>query len=116
MTNLTDGFFLKINKNLFGIGLSPIELLVLAQVMELDKNTKDCFISDEKLADNFCVSKSTISRALTNLEGKGFIIRATKNVKGGKERHITLNLNAIERAITNIKMKVDDSNKHQNDF
>lgn len=108
--------FLQINKDLFYLGLSPIELLVLSQVMELDRNTKNCFISDEKLADNFCVSKSTISRALTNLDGKGFIIRATKNVKGGKERHITPNIDAIERAITNIKMKLDDSIKHQNDF
>lgn len=42
MTN----YFLKVNKDLFSLGLTPIEILILAQIMEFNNNTGDCFISN----------------------------------------------------------------------
>jgi hypothetical protein len=48
------------------------------------------------------VSEKTISRALGSLEEKKLIFRETKNVKGGKERHIHL---------TADKMTVNDSHQ-----
>lgn len=86
MTNV----FLQVNKNLFGSGLSPIEMLVLSQIEEFDRNTGDCFISNATMAKNFNVSEKTIARTLDSLEDRGLIIRNTKNCQKGKERHITL--------------------------
>lgn len=80
--------FLQVNKDLFNKGLNPIELLVISQIMEFNRTTGDCFISDKQLAEQFGVSDKTISRALSHLEELGYILRETKNIKGGKERHI----------------------------
>jgi predicted transcriptional regulator len=49
------------------------------------------------------VSESTITRTMKSLENKGFIKRNTKSVKGGKERHITVDFSRI----TTVKMTVD---------
>ena len=103
MTNL----FLKVNKDLFKLGLNPTEILVLAQVMEFNTNTGDCFMSDKAFSEAFGVSESTISRELKVLEKKGFITRATKNVRGGKERHITVNVAKIEQELTSVNLKPD---------
>lgn len=84
---MTNGF-LKVDKSLLGNGLNPIEILVYAQVAEYNRTTGDCFMSDKAFAEAFGVSDKTVSRALTSLESKGMIRRETKNVKGGKERHI----------------------------
>lgn len=111
MTNL----FLKVNKDLFNLGLNPTEILILAQVMEFNTNTGSCFISDKVLADNFGVSEKTISRTIKGLEDKGFITRNTVNVKGGKQRHMLVNQKKIEAALTKDNLTVDDNNNGQND-
>ena len=56
--------------------------------MEFNRTTGDFFMSDDKMAQLFGVSSKTISRALKVLEDKKLIIRETKNVHNGKERHI----------------------------
>lgn len=99
-------YFLKVNKDLFKLKLNPTEILLLAQIMEFQSNTGDCFMSDEALAENFGVSKSTISRSIKSLVEKGFIARDTKNIKGGKERHITVNIDNIEKALTNVNLPI----------
>ena len=86
--------------------------------MEFNTNTGSCFISDKVLAENFGVSEKTISRTIKALEDKGFITRETRNVKGGKERHMIANLKKIEAALTKDNLSVVDSkniNKGQND-
>lgn len=80
--------FLKVDKDLFGKGLNPIELLVYSQIVEFNTNTGDCFVSDKQFAEWFGVSESTVARALKSLEANSYIRRETKNVKGGRERHI----------------------------
>lgn len=103
MTNL----FLKVNKDFFKLELNPTEILILAQVMEFNTNTGFCYVTDKTFAEMFGVSESTISRAIKSLESKGFITRETKNVKGGKERIITVNIQNIENKLTSVKMTVD---------
>ena len=108
MTNL----FLKINKDLFKLKLNPTEILVLAQVMEFNTNTNDCFISNKVLSEQFGVSESTIKRALDNLSNRGFIARDTKNVKGGKVRHMLVNIKKIEEELTKLNLNlVDETNQ-----
>lgn len=106
--------FLKVNKDFFKLELNPTEILILSQIEEYNRTTKDCFMSDEAFAAQFGVSKSTISREMKVLESKGFITRETKNVKGGKERHIHINFNNIESALTNINLTLDGSQQTSN--
>lgn len=103
MTN----YFLKVNKDLFKRGLNPLEILLISQIAEFQGNTGDCFISDKALAENFGVSESTITRTLKALESKGYIVRETKNVKGGKERHIKVNERKLKEDSTTSKMTLD---------
>lgn len=106
--------FLKVNKDFFKLELNPTEILILSQIEEYNRTTKDCFMSDEVFAAQFGVSKSTISREMKILESKGFITRETKNVKGGKERHIHINLNNIESALANVNLTFDGSQQTSN--
>lgn len=90
--------FLAVSKDLFNLKLNPTEILVLAQIMEFQRNTNDCFISNKKLAEQFGVSESTVKRALDKLENLGFIVRDTSPSQKGKERHMKANLKKIEEA------------------
>ena len=110
MTNL----FLKVNKDFFKLGLNPTEILILAQVMEFDTNTGNCFISDEALTEIFGISKSTVSREIKVLESKGFITRQTVNVKGGRKRTMTVNYNKIEEALTSVNLTLDGCQQDSN--
>lgn len=107
MTNL----FLKVNKDLFKLGLNPTEILILAQIMEYNNNTGDCFISNDTLAEMFAVSAKTISRAIKNLEDKGLLTRDTKNIKGGKERHMVVNIQKIEELLTKDNLSLVDEDE-----
>lgn len=104
-------YFLKVDKALFGSGLNPLEILLVSQIAEFQTNTGDCFISDKTLADNFGVSESTVKRELKKLEELGYITRETKNIKGGRERHMVINKDKL----TSVKLSLDDSNKAQNE-
>lgn len=89
--------FLKINKDLFNIGLAPLDILIVSQIIEFQTNTNDCFISNETLANQFGVSESTVKRSIDKLEKEMRIIeRNTKNIQKGKERHIRVKLERIE--------------------
>lgn len=103
--------FLKVYKDLFKLGLNPTELMVLSQIIEFQVNTNNCFISNEALAEIFNVSEKTISRALTALEGRGFITRNTKNIKGGRDRRMTVNFDVIKNELTKVKLTLDDSQR-----
>lgn len=100
--------FLKVNKDLFKLGLNPTEILLLAQIMEFQTNTGDCFISNDVLAENFGVSAKTISRSMKVLEDKELIVRDTKNAKGGKVRHITVNIDKINSYLSKDKLSLDN--------
>lgn len=106
MTNV----FLKVNKDLFNLGLAPIDILIMAQIMEYHTNTGKCFISDAALAEAFGVSTKTVSRTIANLEHRGFIKRETKNTKGGRERVMYPVLEAIEKELAKDKMTFDKAN------
>lgn len=108
-------YYLQVDKNLFNMGLTPVEILLIAQIAEFQRNTGDCFMSDKALADNFGVSESTIKRELKRLEELGFISRDTKNVKGGRERHMTVNQDKINEELTKRNLSLVNTNKAQNE-
>ena len=106
--------FLKVDKDLFKLDLNPTEILVLAQISEYNRTTKDCFISDKALAAMFGVSDKTISRAIGKLEQEGFIKRETKNVKGGKERHLYIQDDEIEKKLTKDNLTLEETTQQTN--
>lgn len=108
MSNL----FLKVNKDLFGIGLNPIEILIVSQVLEFQTKKLECYITDESFAKDFNVSRSTIARAVKALEDKGVLNRQTTNIKGGKLRYLTINIDKIEELINKCQ---NDTCKNENE-
>jgi DNA-binding transcriptional regulator YhcF (GntR family) len=90
MSNL----FLKVNKDLFKLGLNPTELLILAQIMEFDTNNKTCYMTNEQFAKELNVSEKTVQRALNDtLEDKGYITIINPR---SKNRSFQLNKSVIE--------------------
>ena len=103
--------FLKISKGKYfnNKDFSPIDILVMAQIEEFERNNKDCFISDETMAHNFNVSVSTISRSLDYLEKEKYIIKkiSYENVKGNIKKKRQL-------SIQNEDTKSDTTNQNAN--
>lgn len=91
--------FLAVDKGLFKIGLNPTQILLMAQVLEYQRNTGNFFMSDETLGNQFGVSYKTISREIKDLCEKGYLVKETKNTQTGKKRNIVANLTAIQEAI-----------------
>ena len=91
---------LKVNKDLLGIGLAPIEILIISQVLEFQTKDMDCFVSNETFAKHYNVSQSTISRAMTTLKNKGFLNSVEKRTRQGTTRYLTVNVGKIEEVST----------------
>ena len=49
--------FLKVNKDFFKLELNPTEILILSQIEEYNRTTKDCFMSDEAFLNSSLSSK-----------------------------------------------------------
>ena len=86
--------FLSINKKYFNIGLKSIDILILSQIEEYQRNNCECYITNQQFSDMFGESISTIKRSIDKLEQKGMLERKTRsrtdNGKKSKER--TLNV------------------------
>ena len=50
MTKKLDFDFLAVNKDFLKLGLNPTEILLLSQIDEFNRNTGDCYMSDEAFA------------------------------------------------------------------
>jgi predicted transcriptional regulator len=88
--------FLKVDKDLFGLGLKPIELLIVAQILEYQTKKLDCFISNEYLSNAFGVSKDTINEAMKKLEQKKILRRETTNKQQGRLRLCFINEDELD--------------------
>ena len=105
--------FLKVNKDLLGIGLAPIEILIISQVLEFQTKDMDCFVSNETFAKDYNVSQSTISRAITTLKNKGFLNSVEKRTRQGTTRYLTVNVGKIEEVSTKQNAdSIEDSTCH----
>lgn len=91
--------FLAVDKSLFKLELNPTQILLMAQIMEYQRNTGNFFMSDEALGEQFGVSSKTISREIKALSEKGYLVKETKNTQTGKKRNIVANLTKIQKAI-----------------
>lgn len=67
--------FLKVSKNRYfdNKDLSPIDMLILSQIEEFERNKKSCFMASKTFASNFNVSEETINRSIKKLVGMQYI-------------------------------------------
>ena len=83
--------YLIINKEHFGNGLKAIDLLILSQVEEFERNDRPCYMTDEQFMYITGAGKSAVRDALQRLEDKQIIIRNTKVVERNYEDVILKN-------------------------
>ena len=78
--------FLKVSKNrCFGNkDLKDIDMLVLSQIEEFERNNKTCYITNETMANNFNCDVSTINRSIQKLAKMNYIHieKEYKNING----------------------------------
>lgn len=105
--------FLAVEKQWLGSGLDSLELLIIAQIAEYQRQKWPCYVTDKQLALLFGVSDRTICRYLEALEEKGVIIRETKTVgeNGNTRRRRTLRI--VDDQLKN--MKIGNKCGSQND-
>lgn len=87
--------FLAVNKSYFRMGLKSIDILIISQIEEFERNKCKCFITNEQFSEMFGESVSTIKRALDKLDDLKIIKRNNSYVEGNgranKQRVLSLN-------------------------
>ena len=87
--------FLAVSKNYFGLGLKSIDILIISQIEEYERNKCKCFLTNEQFAEMFGESVSTVKRALDKLDSLKIIKRDTSFVEGfgraNRQRVLSLN-------------------------
>lgn len=90
-----DNNFLAINKDYLNYDLKSIDILIIAQIEEFDRNKNFCHLSNQQFAEMFGESKSTVKRTIDKLEKLNIIERQTtfikNNGRGNKQRILSLN-------------------------
>ena len=109
--------FLAINKKYFNREFKSIELLIIAQIEEFERNNCECYITNEQLSDMFGESISTIKRALSSLETKGIIKRKTSTVSnnGQKSKQRILSISKVQNEPNLNQNDIKKSNKQGSD-
>lgn len=109
--------FLAIDKKYFNKEFKSIELLIIAQIEEFERNNCECYITNEQLSDMFGESISTIKRALSSLETKGIIKRKTSTVSnnGQKSKQRILSISKVQNEPNLNQNDVKKSNKQGSD-
>lgn len=86
--------FLAVNKKYFRNGLKSIDILIISQIEEFERNDCKCFISNEQFSEMFGESVSTIKRTLDKLEDLKIIKRTNSYIEGNgrsnKQRVLSL--------------------------
>ena len=83
--------FIRIDGDMYKIGLSADEMIILAKIMEFHYQTGKTFVSNESFAEISHCSISTVDRRIKHLEQLGLIKRDTKVTHNGKDRKMYFN-------------------------
>jgi DNA-binding Lrp family transcriptional regulator len=77
-----DNKFLAINKKYFDIGLRSVDILIIAQIEEFQRNNCECYITNKQFSEFLGESEDTIKRSLNKLEKMKIIKRKTTFIEG----------------------------------
>lgn len=69
--------FIKVKKNYLGLGLKSIDILILSQVEEFQRNGCLCYMTNKQFSEMFGESESTVKRSIEKLEKLNIIQRET---------------------------------------
>lgn len=87
--------FLAVSKQYLDIGLKSIDIMIIAQIEEFERNNCQCYITNKQFADILGESESTVKRSIQKLDKLNIIKRRTIVVDGhgkaNKQRILTLN-------------------------
>ena len=110
--------FLAVKKEYFGKGLKAIDLLILSQVEEFDRNNCACYMTDEQLMFITGAKSSAVRASLKRLENKKILVRDTKLVTGNgcanKRRTLYLNKNYRDAILKNNVCDVENQHIKNN--
>ena len=86
--------FLAVDKAYLGRGLKSIDILVMAQIEEFQRNGRRCYMTTEQLSVLFGESERTVERCLERLDKAKRITRKTDfvsgNGRGNRQRILSL--------------------------
>lgn len=103
--------FLAIDKNYFGMGLKPIDLIILSQIEEFSRNYRTCYMTDDQFSHITGSKKSAVRSSLQRMEDREIIIRSTRVIEGNgranRRRYLRVNEDWRE-AISEIAYCYDD--------
>ena len=92
--------FLAVSKDYFGKGLQPLDILILSQVEEFNRNNRDCYLTNNQLSEMFGSTLYAVKSSLDRLEEKKYITRNTTyvegNGRGNKQRIIKVTNNILQ--------------------
>lgn len=113
-----DGYFLAVYKELFGLGLKSVDLLIISQVYEYQRKDMNCYVTNEQLSKWFGESVSTIERSIKKLTNLNIIEKKTTFIKGlkgkadkkagNRQREMKLN----PRGLWDVEVIDDSWNRH----
>ena len=87
--------FLAINKDYFRMGLKSVDIMLISQVEEYQRNNCKCYVTNKQFSEMFGESESTIKRAIDKLEEMNILNRNTVfiegNGRGTKQRVVSIN-------------------------
>ena len=87
--------FLAVSKQFLDIGLKSIDVMIIAQIEEFERNNCKCYMTNKQFSDILGESESTVKRSIQKLEKLNVITRHTTTVTGNgkttKQRVLTLN-------------------------
>ena len=75
---MIDNTFLAVNKQYLHIGLKSIEILLIAQIEEFERNNCKCYLTNKQFADMLNVGTATVARTIDSLVDSGYLIRNTQ--------------------------------------
>lgn len=86
--------FLAVNKNYLYTDLQPIDILILSQVAEFNRNQCNCCLTNEQFSKMFGATLYSVKASLDRLENKNYITRSIEFISGhgraNKQRLIKL--------------------------
>ena len=113
-----DGYFLAVYKELFGLGLKSVDLLIISQINEYQRKGMSCYVTNEQLSNWFGESVSTIERSIKKLSNLNIIEKKTTFIKGmrgkaekkagNRQREMKLN----PKELWDVEMNDDSWNRH----
>lgn len=105
--------FLAVNKNYLRMGLKSIDILILSQIEEFQRNECNCYVTNEQFSEMFGESKDTVKRSLNKLEEMNIIERKTSYVEGNgrANRQRIIELNDVSKwRVQNAPVKMEGAN------